>query len=213
MDGLKHVNFEPWVGENYENNDLGYKLLVLGESHHCDEGIKICKKCVRENMDKSCFDFTKAVMKEYLTKYSGKDYQQTFLCFERAIFGREIDEKERLKFWNSVIFYNYFQNAQPEARHDLVQNENSEEAFREVLETYMPDYIIMWGVRLFNSTPCWDGKDTRIVADNGESTRLWIYNINGKEIPAMQVQHPSCPLGKRRAYWHAFYDKFLISKK
>jgi len=216
MDGLKHVNFRPWVGENYfENNCLGYKLLVLGESHYCkflENGI--CKKCVSENMNDECFASTNNVVTEFLIDYADEKkepYLQSFLCFERAVFNKELSSDEEKKFWNSVVFYNYFQNAQPKAGCDLVQNENekSAEAFREVLETFMPDYIIMWGVRLFNNTPCWDGKGRRLVADNGESTRKWIYNINGKEIPAMQVHHPCRGKGRSRDYWHPFYKKFL----
>jgi len=196
---FEHVNFQPWVGENYKNNDLGFKLLVLGESHYC-EHIDTCKQCRREIMKEDCFKFTKRVIKDNYLKVNGgcPRQLQSFLCFERAVYGYVIDRETRLKFWNSVVFYNYFQNAQPKARHNLEQNASlAAEAFREVLVKFKPDYIVVWGVRLFNNLPCWNGTETSIVTDTGASTRERIYNINGKEIPAMMVYHPSTPKGKK----------------
>jgi len=141
---------------------------------------------------------TEQVMDEYLHHYGGQRYLRSFVCFERAVFGQEIDEKERLKFWNSVVFYNYFQNAQPKSRHELRQNEDSTEAFREVLKTYMPDFIVVWGVRLFNNLPCWDGTEITKVEVDDKFAPVKIYNINGKRIPAMQVYHPSAPFRKKK---------------
>ena len=54
-----------------------------------------------------------------------------------------MSQEEREKFWESVMFYNYIQYAQGGPRIEP-QNEhwaNSEKAFKELLETYSPDYI------------------------------------------------------------------------
>lgn len=77
------------------------------------------------------------------------------------------------------------------------------------MEEYMPDYIIVWGVRLYNGLPDWGGENKKIKIANGDETEVWVYTIKGKKIPAMEVWHPSTPSGKNWSYWHQFYEKFL----
>lgn len=95
------------------------------------------------------------------------------------------------------------------------QNEhwaNSEKAFKELLETYSPDYIIVWGVRLYNGLPGFGGEGHKLTLDNGDATDYWTYTINGKEIPALKIHHPSAPTGKNWEYWHEMIIKFLLHK-
>ena len=108
---MKHVNFRPWVGENYFSKGFrGKRLLVLGESHHCSclsEGK--CPSCSKDYMKSECHSFTEDVINDYVYHYSGQPYEQTFLCFERALYGKELSQQEREDLWNSIIFYNYIQ--------------------------------------------------------------------------------------------------------
>ncbi len=206
------VNFKPWVGVNYANGIGGKKILVLGESHYCKElaeGGRCCPSCECCKMNEECHTFTIDVMQEFRDNYSGEPYQQTFLCFERAVAGHELSQKEREEFWDSVMFYNYMQYAQSGPMQPLEQHNDSSEAFREILEEYMPDCIIIWGKRLYDWLPDWNGEKSEITLDNGDKTDVWIYDIKGKKIPAMAVYHPSNPKGKNWDYWHLFYKKFL----
>lgn len=209
---MEKVNFKPWVGANYANGIGGKKILVLGESHYCKElpeGGRCCPSCECSKMNEECHKFTINVMQEFRDNYSGEPYERTFVCFERAVVGHELSQKEREEFWDSVMFYNYMQYAQSGPRQPLEQRNDSSEAFREILEVYMPDCIIVWGKRLYDWLPDWNGEKSEITLDNGDKTDVRTYDIKGKKIPAMVVYHPSSSEGRKREYWHQFYKKFL----
>ena len=191
------IFFQPWVGTEYNSGGVfGKKVLVLGESHYGNTP--------------DATDDTIGTIKEFVYDYWSAPYQQTFLCFERALAGREISQEEREQLWNSIIFYNFFQKSTigPRTGPDMTVQQESEEAFRELLEQYQPDAIIVWGQRLYNLLPGWDGTETTIEIGD-DSTRVWHYNIRGKTIPAMSVHHPSAPTGKHWAYWHQFHKTFI----
>ncbi len=109
------------------------------------------------------------------------------------------------------MFYNYIQYAQGGPRISLQPDHwaKSELAFKDLLEQYMPDYIIVWGVRLYNGLPDWNGIGSKLFINEHDSTDIWTYTINGKSIPAIKVHHPSSPSGKSWSYWHEFYKMFL----
>ena len=208
------INFDPWVGNNYFSRGYcGKKILVLGESHYCkDLSNGKCSACKRDNMRDDCFSQTVDVISDYIENYTGERYEQTFLCFERAVLGKKLSLDERKEFWHSVVFYNYIQFDQSGPRKNLIPetSNTSEEASKEILEKYKPDCIIVWGCRLYSLLPHWGGKDSVLKVGN-DSTDVFIYNIGGKNIPAMKVYHPSCPKGKSWSYWHKFHEKFLNS--
>ena len=213
---MKHVNFRPWVGKNYSTTGYnGKKILVLGESHYCANELRAGERCSplckKENMLPECFSQTEDVIKWYLNDYTGEPFQRTFVCFERALAGKELSQEEREAFWQDVMFYNFIQYAQsgPRVKPQQEHWANSELAFKEILEQYMPDYIIVWGVRLYNGLPDWNGVGSKLFINEHDNTDIWTYTINGKQIPAIKVHHPSSPTGKSWAYWHEFYKKFL----
>lgn len=191
------IFFMPWVGSEYNSGGVyGKKVLVLGESHYGDAP--------------DATDDTIGTIKEFVYDYWGAPYQQTFLCFERALAGREINQEEREQIWNSVIFYNYFQKSTtgPRTAPNMKAQKESEEAFRELLEQYQPDFIIVWGARLYQLLPAWDGTESKIKVGE-DSTPVWHYKINGKKILAMSIHHPSSPSGKDWTYWHQFHKAFI----
>ena len=191
------IFFQPWVGTEYKSGGVyGKKVLVLGESHYGDSP--------------DSTDDTIGTIKEFVYEYWGAPYQQTFLCFERALAGRELNQEEREQLWNSIMFYNYFQKSTtgPRTEPDMTAQKESEEAFRELLESYQPDAIIVWGQRLYNILPAWDGTESSIEVD-GDSCPVWYYPIKGKSIPAMRVYHPSAPAGKNWELWHQFHKAFI----
>lgn len=212
---MEHINFRPWVGKNYFSCGFGGKrILVLGESHYCcdlAESKRCFPLCIKANMLDSCYSFTEDVIHDFVFNYSGARYEQTFLCFERACIGKELSQQEREEFWESIIFYNYLQFAQAGPRTSIKPDywEESELAFKEVLNQFMPDYIIVWGVRLYNGLPNWDGKHSLLQISENDYTDVWTYTINGKQIPALKVYHPSTPIGKSWPYWHDVYCKFF----
>ena len=211
---MEHVNFRPWVGKNYDFGLFnGKKILILGESHYCTiergEGGRCNQVCSKGMMDKTC---TNQTINE-IAEIRNQDWcSRTFSNFERTIFGKVPEQKERELFWDSVIFYNYLQYAQSGPSRPLEQKEeackDSEMAFKEVLETYMPDYIIAWGIRLYYITPIWGGEQSKLdIVGNGEAN-VWIYTIKGKRIPTLFIYHP-CYGGYSWTAWHPFIKKFL----
>lgn len=213
---MSYINFKPWVGKNYQS--IGYKgkrILVLGESHYClkdlEKGGRCFPCCKKENMFEDCFSQTQDVVNSFVYEYAGEAYLQTLLCFERGVLGKELTQQEREEFWQGVIFYNYIQYAQNGARTAPKPEHwaKSELAFKKLLEEYMPDYIIVWGARLYGGLPDWDGEGSILQINENARTDVWTYNIKGKSIPAIKVHHPSTPSGKSWKYWHEFYKKFL----
>ena len=212
---MSHINFRPWVGKNYLSQGYkGKRILVLGESHYCGESINggdCYPSCTKEKIRQNdCFSFTTNVIRDYVYAYSGVPFEQTFLCFERAFVGKELTQEERETFWEGVVFYNYIQFAQDGPRKSIKPEywAESELAFKELLEEYMPDYIIVWGVRLYEGLPDWGGEHSLLQISENDSTDVWTYTIQGKKIPALLVHHPSSPTGKSWPYWHEVYEKF-----
>ena len=82
---MKNVNFRPWVGKDYFTKGYyGKRILVLGESHYCDEqleGGKCYPICAKEKMLEECFSQTEDVISDFVFYYSGSRYEQTFFVF------------------------------------------------------------------------------------------------------------------------------------
>lgn len=213
---MSTINFKPWIGQNYSTKGYkGKRIMILGESHYCLKELALngrCyPKCDKKHMKDDCFTQTQDVVSQFVYGYVGEKYLQTFLCFERAVVGKELSQEEREEFWNGVIFYNYIQYSQPKPR-VAPQPEFwklSEEPFKELLTEYMPDIIVVWGNRLYNGLPDWGGIASKLFIDENNYTDVWTYVIKGKEIPAIKVHHPSSPSGKSWGYWHHFFEKVL----
>ena len=211
----EYINFRPYVGEKYFSEGFhGKRLLVLGESHYCTKELKEGGRCFpicrAENMLEDCHSQTEDVIDAFIYNYDGSRYQQTFLCFERALAGKILTQEEREDLWSRFVFYNYVQFCQPGPRLPIADEywAPSEKAFKELLEVYLPDYIIIWGNRLYANLPDWNGEHSVLTAD-GMSTDVWTYEINGKRIPAIRVHHPSTPSGKAWDSWHELYKAFM----
>ena len=235
------IKFKPWIGKNYKKSGFhGKKLLIVGESHYCkedDNRNEQCKKmwakngsrCSFDCMNESCHSMTKDLIEdEYLPYRLGSDtlprtdengkaisynHLKTHLCFERNVLGHETSSDETLSFWNSVAFYNYMQHAQSGPCKSLEHNDRKsyEIAFKEIIETHRPNYIVIRGTRLPDNNLLPQSKITTIKSsDNAYETPVRTFILDdGTEILAMIVQHPCSSNGKNRTKWHALLKKFL----
>lgn len=191
---LKNVFFYPYVGKKYENGFKGVKLLILGESHYCGDGCEICGK----KSGKDCPDFTTVVLDRYLNYKQGngphEGWMNTFTRFTNILFGKRIDNKTLVNFWDYVMFYNYVQSSTkgPRISPSKQQFEESEDAFTEVLRKYIPDLILVWGYRLWYNLPDIGYSGSVNILNNGE-VEFYYYKVGNKDIPAYKVPHPSCP--------------------
>ena len=226
---MSNINFRPWIGKNYLSSGLeGKRILVLGESNFCTDycGETDCESCGKRRRRGPVF--AENIINGYVYNYSGYKYEQVYLCFERAMAGRVLTQEEREELWNSMAFYNYIQVV-PSGHRQKWDTPESESAFLEVLKELTPDAIIVWGRRLYRTLPRWDGQystfdvdgnkiDTWTFDSNGETFTcsivrtmidVWTYSIDGKNIPALAIDHPSCPRDKDWKFRHKVIKTFL----
>lgn len=150
------VTFLPFVGDNYEHGisfdkdgnlvlgteeNPGKKVLVLGESHYCDDDWK----------DEELYTFTRDVLGCYLDSEERYSWMRTFVKFERALSNTVTNFKDSKDIWNHLMFYNYLQRPLRGTRMagDSEDYKDAATPFFAILMQYQPDYIIVWGRRLF----------------------------------------------------------------
>lgn len=148
------VFFRPFVGASYAGGGLfGKRIMVLGESHYCDEGCADCGNCLRH---RECMEFTSGVVEQYLDRdVERQRWMQTLLKFERSLVGCETDQAQSQRIWQSVVFYNYLQVAMggPREAGTAAQYRQAGEALFDVMEKYQPECLIVWGNRLWDKLP------------------------------------------------------------
>ncbi|CCY02700.1 putative uncharacterized protein [Prevotella sp. CAG:924] len=210
------VMFLPWIGDNYElgiafDNDKilgtkekpGKKILVLGESHYIDDF---------DPEEPKNHQFTKEVISDYLKGREGSlNYQRwmnTFLKFERAVYGKVTSSQDSQEIWNHLAFYNFLQTPLCMARMqpDDTNFEKSEEPFFKVLDLLRPDVILVWGKRLYSKLPIGSdsvtGKEGEGVYVDGYRADSWVYSKNdGYKSIAISLYHPS--VGFDWSFWNS----------
>lgn len=211
------VKFLPFVGDAYEygisfdekgklvlgtKENPGKKVLVLGESHYCEEGSE-------EEMN----SFTRDVLDCYLKAKRGENWDRwmnTFLKFERAFYNRLTEFDDKTAFWNHVMFYNYLQiplNG-PRIAGTQEEYEKSAEPFFHIMETYMPDYIIVWGHQLWRNLPEKRWEEGKELFIDDESIWNGAYLLpNSKRVKALSVYHPS--VGFSWDFWYKVIVSFF----
>ena len=107
---MSKLFFQPFVGASYVNGGMfGKRIMVLGESHYCDEGCADCGDC---QVHRDCIGFTQNVIRNYLDEGNDREnWMRTFVKFERSLVGMETDWAMRRRIWDSVLFFNYLQVA------------------------------------------------------------------------------------------------------
>jgi hypothetical protein len=191
---MKNVFYKPWVGKKYQTEGFkGKKIMILGESHYCDEG---CGDCGNSINHPNCTSFTIDVIANFLEYKSGKGvfkgWMNTFTKFGNIFFNKELDYLETKDFWDSVIFYNFVQFATPEARVAPYKKEfeKSSDAFFEILKFHMPNLVIAWGERLWNNLPT-NGEDGEDIVIGDIKGKFYTYTLNETKIQLFYIYHPS----------------------
>lgn len=221
-DKILHDNgvvFLPYVGDNYNNGisfddkgnlvfgtdeQPGVKTLVLGESHYfdCDDTNYI------QNPD--LWPFTRGVVRDYLDETQVRGgWKNTFLKFERALFGNETGPDASKKIWSSLAFYNYLQVPMSQARMmgSASDYENAGKPLMKVLEVLKPQCVLVWGYRLYDCLPN-DGQEGKFCLED-DDIYTWQYSIGNEKIQVLPLYHPSA--GFSWDYWHEIIVKFFLS--
>lgn len=217
------VHFLPWIGEKYDkgiyydkNGEVQYgggngkKILVLGESHYCAKE------------EDGTPDLTRCVIGDYISpeneeqwKEQWEPYKNTYTKFERGMAGKSLAAGvEKQDFWKHVVFYNYLQKplTGPRTFPDEKDFKMSENAFFTVLDIIAPDYIIVWGIRLYNNLPQVgeQGDDLEVFLDTDEcySFETWKYQTRkGKVVPVLGIYHPSSSFDW--VFWNKIVSRFV----
>lgn len=83
------------------------------------------------------------------------------------------------------------------------------EAFFEALDKYQPEYVVVWGKRLWDKMPGERWQDGEAIVVDGCSTATGAYLLsNGRRVKAMAVNHPS--VGYSWDYWYRVLEKFFL---
>lgn len=196
---MENVRFLPWVGRYYSKGIAGKRIIVLGESHYC-ASVKDAIPELTINIIKDLFDPN--------SEHEG--YKNTYTKFERALTGKPLSFAEKEEIWNSVLFYNYVQVPLSGARIAPTSEEfaSSETAFFEILEEYQPDYLLVWGQRLYKNLPRhgYQLPDLQISAEEGFET--WAYALsNCHTVQVLPIIHPSAAFVPE--YWHKVIQAFI----
>ena len=205
------VKFLPFVGDEYWNGisfdkdgnlvlgteeNPGKKVLVLGESHYCDEDLS----------DEELSSFTRDVLDSYLNSEERCSWKRTFLKFERALSNADTNINSK-SIWNHLMFYNYLQRPLRGTRMagDSEDYKEAETPFFAILEQYQPDCIIVWGRRLFDNLPSVNGVEGKYMPRINIIS--WSYKIGDKMIKVLPIYHPS--VGFSWDYWHKIIVVFF----
>lgn len=193
---MAKINFLPWIGEHYYKTGFaGKRILVLGESHYC------------QNVSDASEDITRRVIMDLFDSTSEHEaYKNTYTKFAQALLGRgELSFADKELFWNSVAFYNYVQVpiSGPRVAPTRENFRNSEAAFFEVIEMLRPDIIIVWGHRLYNNLPNGGLQGDDLKAPDGQWIETWRYFLSDrKEVKVIPIMHPSSFFSPE--FWHKF---------
>lgn len=195
------LTFIPFVGKSFNNKNIfgDTKIMILGESHYGSV---------------PSADITRDVINRYLDPTVEREgWMSTFLKFERSLVNKETSREDSMTIWNSLMFYNYVQVLMDGPRTAATKQEykDSEAAFFQVLEENRPDFVIVWGRRLWSNLPYTNWEE-------GEEVRVDNYNVDngfyilssGHKVRVFCVYHPSAGYDWR--WWHKVISSFINSE-
>lgn len=198
---MTHYTFAPWVGRDYRGRGFGgRRLLILGESHYCAD-----ERDVRSSM-------TSEIIADLFDPNSPHEgYKNTYTKCANAVAGHSLDMSGKESFWHSVAFYNYVQTAISGARMSPSAEEfrASEALFWQMLEELRPEYVLVWGYRLYDALPR-GGYACAPIIYGGAEYATWVYELrDGKAVRFLRMKHPST--GFSVDEWHEVIRLFLAS--
>lgn len=210
---MNNVFFEPWIGKKYgtEQSVFAKKVLILGDSHYCEEE---CFTCGDKVNKPRCGNFTTEVVNDYLDHNHKASWKGTFSKFMNSfVNGRTQENCDRENLWNSVVFYNYLQVAAgSESRQTHLYNFNEESHFialREVISSLEPDVIISWGNNVWDAIPEDLGWGKAVSGDKFGECHL-LYPFKNKTIELLGITHPSAAY--KSSHWNNVFAELGFNK-
>lgn len=193
---MKHVKLNPWVGENYQQGFRGKKIMVLGKRHYADH---LCDE-----------NYTTELVKDFLNPDVKRErWMNTYAKFGNTVEGRTLSQEERVKFWNSILFYNYAQKLfdAPYTKPTDEQHAFAQAPFWEILEEYQPDGLLVWGPELRDELPpCI--QPGGVISIEAKPKKIGKYVLsNRREVYMLFIPVPAIRF--RRAEWHPIINAFI----
>lgn len=192
---ILECQFDPWVGDNYWRGfEGGPRLLILGESHY--DG---------DDSDKS---FTQRLTREYA---EGQLCHRFWTTTMQVVAGRDKAEIDRMRFWQSIAFYNFIHEivgSGPRMRPSAEAWRSARQPFEAVLDALRPQAMLVLGKVLWDYLPNSGREGPKLLV--GESCReSWLYPLpESSEVLATSIYHPAA-IGFSRRKWHPFVAALL----
>ncbi len=191
------VKQELFKGDFYDEGIHGKKLLVVGHQKHATEEERIHYKCNPRAYNISTDNIE--MMKELVTgtcmnTWTPRD-RKSWLQFGKMLSGNNsfnLGTDESSKLLNSIAFCNYIQI--PDIALEKRKGKDaedlyifSEKIFKEYLEEFKPDKIIVWGIHAYQYVK---------KLGNSIDERHCIINLPSYgKIDVLMINHP-CIVGK-----------------
>jgi hypothetical protein len=99
---IENLMWLPFVGNTFTQSSKGSKLLIVGESHYLPDQKTSWYHSVKE------MEFTRQFMLKQLIN-ENNDMEKILLNLQRTFFINEPTVIQKLKFWNSLSYYNFIQ--------------------------------------------------------------------------------------------------------
>jgi hypothetical protein len=153
---------------------------------------------------------TVPVVEDWLSGTSSPPYR-FFTHLAVALSGQEPWQLDRKAVFEPIAFYNYVKKVMPRARvsPEKVDFEESEGAFREIVEQLKPTHIAVCGNRLWVNLPAFDSPDTNgasaVLGD--KEFEIGRYRTASAAPLAMCIRHPQSGFNGRD--WHPRIQAFL----
>jgi len=223
------IVFQPWIGQDYgrEFPNFRKKTLILGGSHYFDDdddgetnGDEIVADEVSDSGtfgeisdDPGLELFTSKVVECYFNPDCRDKWKKTFSTFINSVFGRPSSIEEKKAFFDSIVFYNYLQEAAGEDPYSAGLSDYNDErhlsAYYEVLDRLEPEVVICWGSKVWEALPNnWRSfgeadKGTGLSIGNQIFKRYYDYPYLDKTIRLIGVHHPS--IGYKTEFHHQVF--------
>ncbi|WP_153448265.1 hypothetical protein [Vibrio algicola] len=205
---MSNVFFRPWIGEHFnnENSLFDNKILVLGDSHYCEDGDL-------EQGTKSSSDLTTEVMTVYLDQNQTASWKGTYSKFMNSfIANSQLTNQSRSNLWNSVAFYNYLQvsagTGARQTHHYSYAESKHQSALLEIINELQPDVIISWGNKVWDAIP--DDFGYGRYSDNPIFDNCCcVYPFKNKEIKLIGITHPSTSYDS--SYWSNVFNELGVN--
>lgn len=165
-------------------------------------------------------EFTIQMVRDYYLnmEVEREPWMRTYTKFERALAGYEVPITERNALWDKFMFWNFIQEPMNGPNKSQPSDDaiyRGQDAFLEILSTYQPDRIIVWGDGLYGwlpdrgqygdtiklQEPWKDGKFYEI--------ETWEYPLpNGLVCKVLPIKHPARDFALD--YYHLFIKQLLL---